>query len=56
MSFLKNIYSSFLGHSPNWYKKTIIAFLVLNPFLLWFLNQLNFEGGFIVPKSNKAVG
>ena len=48
MPFLKNIYSSFLGHSPNWYKKTIIAFLILNPFLLWFLNQLNFEGGFIM--------
>ena len=48
MLFLKNIYSSFLGHSPTWYKKTIIAFLILNPFLLWFLNQLNFEGGFIM--------
>ena len=25
---------NFLGHSPEWYKLTIVAFLVLNPFLL----------------------
>ena len=24
---------NFLGHSPNWYKLTIIGFLVLNPIL-----------------------
>ena len=48
MSLLNNIYNSFLGHSPVWYKKTIIGFLILNPFLLWFLNELNFEGGFIM--------
>ena len=48
MSSLNNIYSSFLGHSPVWYKKTIIGFLILNPFLLWLLNQLNFEGGFVM--------
>ena len=48
MSSLNNIYSSFLGHSPVWYKKTIIGFLILNPFLLWLLNELNFEGGFIM--------
>ena len=27
-------YKSFLGNSPDWYKKTILAFLVLNPILL----------------------
>tara|TARA_B110000879_G_scaffold121054_1_gene160506 strand:+ start:1196 stop:2671 length:1476 start_codon:yes stop_codon:yes gene_type:complete len=27
------LYNSFLGNSPHWYKKTILAFLVLNPFL-----------------------
>ncbi|MGK0365085.1 MAG: NhaB family Na+:H+ antiporter [Saprospiraceae bacterium] len=27
-------YNSFLGNSPDWYKKAIIAFLVLNPILL----------------------
>ena len=25
---------NFLGHAPSWYKLTIIAFLVINPFLL----------------------
>ncbi len=27
-------FNSFLGNSPNWYKKTILAFLILNPILL----------------------
>ncbi len=27
------IYKNFLGHAPDWYKKTIIAFLIINPFL-----------------------
>jgi len=27
--------TNFLGNSPNWYKKTIIAFLVINPILLY---------------------
>ena len=48
MALINNLYSSFLGHSPEWYKKTIIGFLILNPFLLWLLNQLNFDGGFIM--------
>lgn len=26
--------SNFLGHAPNWYKKAIIAFLVINPILM----------------------
>ncbi len=28
-------FNSFLGNSPTWYKKTILAFLVLNPILLF---------------------
>lgn len=28
-------FKSFLGNSPGWYKKTIIAFLILNPILLF---------------------
>lgn len=27
-------WSNFLGHSPDWYKQTIIAFLILNPVLV----------------------
>lgn len=26
---------NFLGHSPRWYKASIIAFLILNPLVLW---------------------
>jgi len=29
------LFHSFLGHAPNWYKWTIIAFLALNPLILW---------------------
>jgi len=28
-------FNSFLGNAPNWYKKTILAFLILNPILLF---------------------
>lgn len=28
---------NFLGHAPNWYKQTILAFLILNPLCLWAL-------------------
>lgn len=27
------IYKNFLGHAPDWYKQTIIAFLIANPFI-----------------------
>ncbi len=27
--------ANFLGKSPDWYKLTIIAFLVVNPFIVW---------------------
>lgn len=29
------VFNSFLGNSPSWYKKTILAFLILNPILLF---------------------
>ena len=29
------LWSNFLGESPRWYKQTIIAFLILNPFILF---------------------
>lgn len=28
---------NFLGQAPSWYKRTIIAFLVLNPLLFWLI-------------------
>ncbi len=30
-AFIQN----FLGNSPDWYKLTIIGFLIANPFILW---------------------
>ncbi len=31
------LWRNFLGSSPAWYKKSIIAFLLLNPFALYLL-------------------
>ena len=31
------LWKNFLGHSPEWYKKTIVAFLLLNPVFLFTL-------------------
>jgi len=33
------ILSNFLGNSPGWYKKTIVAFLIINPILLAVLDD-----------------
>ena len=38
----------FLGSSPDWYKNTIIAFLVINPMTLLILNAMDLNGTFIV--------
>ncbi|MEH6443400.1 MAG: sodium/proton antiporter NhaB [Oceanospirillaceae bacterium] len=34
-SIPQSIFKNFLGSSPVWYKQAIIAFLIINPFLLW---------------------
>ena len=38
----------FLGNSPDWYKNTIIAFLIINPMALLILNAMGFNATFIV--------
>ena len=38
----------FLGNAPEWYKSTIIGFLVINPPLLIVLNYLGLDGNFII--------
>ena len=38
----------FLGDSPDWYKNTIIAFLIINPMTLLLLNTMGLSGNFIV--------
>ncbi|MEN9464814.1 MAG: hypothetical protein RL217_995 [Pseudomonadota bacterium] len=35
--FLRAFSHNFLGEAPTWYKQTIIAFLLLNPLVLWTL-------------------
>ncbi|MEE9350561.1 MAG: sodium/proton antiporter NhaB [Flavobacteriaceae bacterium] len=36
---LKSIFKNFLGHSPNWYKLTIIAFLIFNIIAIFTLGK-----------------
>ena len=37
-SFLSAFYKNFLGNSPEWYKLSIISFLVLNPILFFLID------------------
>ena len=48
ISMLNELKRMFLGNSPKWYKSTIIGFLILNPIIYLFCNQLGLNGGFIV--------
>ncbi len=34
-SLIQALWKNFLGPSPEWYKRTIVAFLLLNPLFLW---------------------
>ena len=46
---LNEIQKMFLGDAPNWYKSTIIGFLIFNPILLAILNiSMPEEAGFIL--------
>ena len=45
---VNNLYKMFLGDSPDWYKNTIIAFLVINPITLFVLSSLGIKATFIV--------
>ena len=37
-SFMSAFYKNFLGKSPEWYKLSIIAFLIINPIIFFFIN------------------
>jgi len=37
-SFMSAFYKNFLGKSPEWYKLTIISFLIINPILFFGVN------------------
>lgn len=45
-SIAQSLLSNFLGPAAAWYKKTILLFLLLNPFLLWALGP--FVAGWLV--------
>ncbi len=38
MSTGRALYRNFLGQSPDWYKLTILCFLVINPLVFWFVS------------------
>ncbi|MCK3658351.1 sodium/proton antiporter [Pasteurellaceae bacterium Pebbles2] len=35
MTYIQAFMNNFLGKSPNWYKVTIVAFLLVNPIIFW---------------------
>jgi len=45
-SVFHSLSSNFLGQSSGWYKKTIIAFLLINPLLLYTVGP--FVSGWIL--------
>ena len=44
---VNSIYSNFLGVAPNWYKNTIISFLIANPIIFTVLEVMGLPAGFI---------
>ena len=38
MTYTQAFMKNFLGSSPDWYKLTIIAFLVINPILFFWVS------------------
>ncbi|WP_017754729.1 sodium/proton antiporter NhaB [Calidifontibacillus oryziterrae] len=47
MSFGQAFRANFLGNAPNWYKTTILAFLVLNPILMFTVGK-SFTGWMLI--------
>ena len=45
---VNSIYSNFLGVAPNWYKNTIISFLIANPIIFTALEIMGLPAGFIL--------
>ena len=45
---INSIYYNFLGAAPNWYKNTIITFLIANPIIYILLEALSLPAGFIL--------
>ena len=45
---VNSIYNNFLGAAPNWYKNTIISFLIANPIIFTALEIMGLPAGFIL--------
>jgi NhaB family Na+:H+ antiporter len=45
---VNSIYNNFLGAAPNWYKNTIISFLIANPIIFTALELMGLPAGFIL--------
>ena len=45
---VNSIYNNFLGVAPNWYKNTIISFLIANPIIFTALEIMGLPAGFIL--------
>ena len=45
---LNSIYYNFLGAAPNWYKNTIISFLIANPIIYILLDSMSLPAGFVL--------
>ena len=45
---VNSIYNNFLGAAPNWYKNTIISFLIANPIIFKALEIMGLPAGFIL--------
>lgn len=46
MSTGRALYRNFLGQSPDWYKLTLLSFLVINPLVFWFVSP--FAAGWLL--------
>ncbi len=45
---INSIYYNFLGAAPNWYKNTIISFLIVNPIIYILFDAMSLPAGFIL--------
>ena len=45
---LNTIFKSFLGNAPDWYKSSILLFLLLNPLIFFYFNFMGLNPGFLL--------
>ena len=45
---INSIYYNFLGAAPNWYKNTIISFLIANPIIYILFDAMSLPAGFFM--------